>query len=212
MRLGGKELPLPKEALAGVKEVSERERERVTISRQCSPSSKRNLKLSGSQPRSRSKSSSNLSSPRSPLSPVTPKIISREDEFREVFRRFDGDNDGKISAVELRAYFASIGEYMSHEEAQGVIDDLDMDGDNLINFQDFLRLMKQEGQDEDLKAAFEMFEFEKGSGRITPRSLQRVLSRLGDSKSYDECVAMIQVYDTDGNGALDFHEFHQMMG
>jgi hypothetical protein len=27
-------------------------------------------------------------------------------------------NDGETSAVELREYFGSIGEYMSHEEAQ----------------------------------------------------------------------------------------------
>ncbi|XP_059624688.1 probable calcium-binding protein CML41 [Cornus florida] len=179
------------------------------------------LKLS-TLPRLRSKSSSTLSSPSSSnTSPITPKsTASWEDELREVFRHFDRDNDGKISAIELRAYFGSVGEYMSHEEAQGVIDDLDTDGDSSIDFQDFMRLMKREGgggcgcgggDQDDLKAAFEMFEFEKGSGYITPKSLQRVLNRLGDSKSYDECVAMIQVFDTDGNGELDFHEFRQMM-
>lgn len=141
---------------------------------------------------------------------------TREEELKEVFRHFDGDSDGKISAVELRAYFASIGEYMSHEEARGVIEDLDADGDNLMDFGDFLRLMKKEGKgdgdgDEDIKAAFEMFEFGKGSGRITSKSLQRVLSRFGDEKSQDECEAMIRAYDADGNGELDFHEFSQMM-
>ncbi|KAL6993638.1 hypothetical protein U1Q18_011750 [Sarracenia purpurea var. burkii] len=149
------------------------------------------------------------------MTPVTPKVNSREDELREVFRRFDGNKDGKISAAELRAYFASVGEYMSHEEAQGVIEDLDTDGDNLIDFGDFLRFMKMEGageeEEDDVKAAFEVFEFEKGSGRITPKSLQRVLSRLGDVKSHDECAAMIQVFDTDGDGELDFHEFNRMM-
>lgn len=113
--------------------------------------------------------------------------------------------------MELRAYFSSIGEYMSYEEAQGVIEDLDTDGDNLIDFGDFMRMMTREGEHEDLKAAFEMFEFQKGSGRITAKSLQRVLSRLGDMKSHDECVAMIQEFDTDGNGELDFYEFNQMM-
>ncbi|KAL3525765.1 hypothetical protein ACH5RR_014137 [Cinchona calisaya] len=168
----------------------------------------------------RLKSNSNSSSPRTPRSPsVTSRkssnsIRSKEDEYQKVFRRFDFDHDGKISAFELRAYFGSIGEYMSHEEAQAVISDLDTDGDNLIDFQDFLRLMKKEGDqddDEDLKAAFEMFEFQKGSGRITAKSLQKVLSRLGDTKSYDDCVAMIEVYDTDGKGELDFQQFQQMM-
>lgn len=136
-----------------------------------------------------------------------------QDELREVFRRFDGDGDGMISAIELRSYFASIGEYMSHEDAQIVIDDVDTDGDNLIDFGDFVKLMKREGRDddEDLKAAFGIFEVEKGSGRINPKSLQRVLGRLGDSRTYDECAAMIQAFDVDGSGELDFHEFQQMM-
>ncbi|XWS33715.1 hypothetical protein CRYUN_Cryun22dG0107200 [Craigia yunnanensis] len=163
--------------------------------------------------RRRSKSSSTLSSPRSsPTSPHrTPRRTKKEDELKEVFRYFDGDGDGKISALELRAYFGSIGEYMSHEDAQGVINDLDSDGDSMLDYQDFLKLMKREAGDDDLKKAFEMFELDKDSGCITPEGLQRMLSRLGDAKSYDECVAMIKVYDIDGNGVLDFHEFNQMM-
>lgn len=195
--------------------------------------SNKSLKLSLHSFRSSKYSSSsyNLSSP-SPRSPISPNVTlapkfntssnKRDDILNQVFCRFDGNNDGKISALELRSYFASIGEYMSHEEAQGVIDDTDSDGDNLIDFQDFKRLMtmrkgEDEGdeiiseEDEDVKAAFEMFEMEKGCGRITPKSLQRMLSRLGEPKSYDECVTMIQVFDANGDGELDFNEFNQMM-
>ncbi|KAJ9170815.1 hypothetical protein P3X46_018889 [Hevea brasiliensis] len=165
--------------------------------------------------RCRSKSSSTLSSPSSPMSPCTvpQNNYSKENELKEVFRHFDSDGDEKISALELRSYFGSIGEYMSYEEAQAVIEDLDSDGDKLLDFKDFLRLMKREANEEDadLKKAFEMFEMEKGSGCITPKGLQRMLHRLGDAKSYDECVAMIHVFDTDGNGVLDFQEFQQMM-
>ncbi|KAK9231119.1 hypothetical protein WN943_021351 [Citrus x changshan-huyou] len=170
--------------------------------------------------RSKSKSSSSssttttLSSPNSSLSACEPKKITKEDELKQVFRHFDGDGDGKISALELRAYFGSIGEYMSYEEARAAIDDFDTDGDSLLDFQDFTRMLlkddRGDGDDEDLKKAFEMFELEK-KGCITPKGLQRMLNRLGDSKSYDECVAMIQVFDTDGNGVLDYHEFSQMM-
>lgn len=129
-----------------------------------------------------------------------------------MFRYFDMDNDGKISALELRRYFNSIGEILSQEEAQEVIDELDSDNDGMLVFEDFVKLMEsKDGADEDLKKVFEMFEHEKGSGRITPKGLQRALTRLGDSKSFKECKAMIQVYDADGDGELDFNEFHQMM-
>ncbi|KAM7251319.1 hypothetical protein ACFE04_023202 [Oxalis oulophora] len=175
------------------------------------------LRLNLHRLRSKSSSNSTLSSPRSPL-PMKPKY-SREDELKEVFRYFDSDGDEKISAVELRAYFGSIGEYMSTEEAQSAIDDLDSDGDKLLDFKDFLKLMKMNNNnsnidhhiDEDLKNAFEMFEFEE-KGCITPKGLKRMLNRLGDDKiSLDDCVAMIRFFDIDGNGVLDFHEFHQMM-
>ncbi|KAF8410630.1 hypothetical protein HHK36_003162 [Tetracentron sinense] len=147
----------------------------------------------------------------SPVSPPTPKDDTRKDVLREVFRYFDGDGDGKISSLELREYFASIGEYMSHDAAQGVISDLDMDGDNLLDFEEFVRLMERDGGDDDIRNAFEMFEVDKGSGCITPKGLQQMLNRLGDTKSYEECVAMIRIFDLDGNGVLDFHEFNQMM-
>ncbi|KAJ6420009.1 hypothetical protein OIU84_030016 [Salix udensis] len=171
--------------------------------------SNKSLKLS--LHRRRSKSSSTPSSPNSPRTPK--KDSTREDELRQVFRCFDSDGDGRISALELRAYFGSIGEYMSHEEASLAIHDLDADQDNLLDFQDFSRFMKREASDndEDIKMAFGMFEMEKGSGCITPKGLQRMLRRLGDAKSYDECVAMIQAFDIDGNGVLDFYEFNQMM-
>ncbi|KAJ1415269.1 EF-Hand 1, calcium-binding site [Sesbania bispinosa] len=166
-----------------------------------------------SRSRSNSRSSNSLSSPIS-SSCTTPRSSNREDELREVYRHFDGDGDGKISASELRSYFGSIGEYWSHEEAQGLILDLDSDGDNLLDFQDFTKLMnniRNDEEDEDLRKAFEMFVWEKGSSCITPKGLQQMFHRLGDDKSYDDCVAMIDAFDIDHNGVLDFNEFHQMM-
>ncbi|KAK9285958.1 hypothetical protein L1049_025160 [Liquidambar formosana] len=161
-------------------------------------------RFSSSPPRS--------SPPRSPTSStLAPKLANSEDELKDVFRCFDGNGDGKISALELRKYFASIGEFMSHEEAQGMIDDFDTDKDGLLDFTDFVRVMKRKDGDEDLRLAFEMFEVKKGSGCITPKGLQRMLKRLGDKRSYEDCVAMIQAFDIDGNGVLDFQEFRQMM-
>ena len=84
----------------------------------------KSLKLSFN--RRKFKSSSSISSPGSPMSPrYNPRNSSREDELRQVFRYFDENGDGKISALELRSYFGSVGEYMSHEEAEEVIKEAD---------------------------------------------------------------------------------------
>ncbi|KAK9270201.1 hypothetical protein L1049_025777 [Liquidambar formosana] len=164
--------------------------------------------LKQSFPRLHSKSKSSSPSP----TPLTPQNSTKEDELRKVFRYFDSDGDGKISSEELRTYFTSLGESMSQDEAKRVIGDFDINGDNLLEFQEFVQLMEQDSEaNDDLKRAFEMFEVDKGSGCITPKGLQLMFNRLGDTKSHEECVAMIRVFDLDGNGVLDFHEFQQMM-
>ncbi|XP_061370695.1 probable calcium-binding protein CML41 [Gastrolobium bilobum] len=137
-----------------------------------------------------------------------------DDKLKDVFDHLDVDRDGKISSKELMDYFASVGESVNHKVAKSVINEFDSDGDELLDFGDFVRLMKQEdnGELEDiLRSAFEMFEVEKGCGCITPKGLQQMLRQLGDVKSHDECAVMIRAFDLDGNGFLDFHEFQLMM-
>ncbi|XP_042374455.1 putative calcium-binding protein CML19 [Zingiber officinale] len=136
----------------------------------------------------------------------------RVQELLEVFQHFDRDGDGKISAAELLEFFVSIGEAMGEEEAAGAVAELDMDGDGKLDFGDFARMMVEGAEEEEeMRRAFGAFESVKGSGRIDVAGLQRTLSRLGEDRSVAECEAMIQAYDLDGDGELDFREFNLMM-
>uniref|UniRef100_A0A1J3F0M4 Putative calcium-binding protein CML41 n=1 Tax=Noccaea caerulescens TaxID=107243 RepID=A0A1J3F0M4_NOCCA len=179
---------------------------------------KLNLSFQNRRGSPKSNFSSTLTSPRSNTDDNSnTKNHHSDDELRRVFSHFDVDGDGKISAFELRDYFGSVGEYISHEAAQEAINEVDTDADGSLGFEDFLGLMTRRDLDGngdgggELKTAFEMFEVEKGSGCITPKGLQKMLAKLGESRTYGECEAMIRFYDIDGNGVLDFHEFRQMM-
>lgn len=142
-------------------------------------------------------------------------IAKEDDKLKQVFDHLDVDKDGKISSKELMDYFASTGDSVSHEVAKSVVNEFDSDGDGLLDFGDFDRLMRQDDKGElegVLRSAFEMFEVEIGRGCITPKGLQHMLRQLlGEVKSHDECAAMIRAFDLDGNGFLDFHEFQRMM-
>ena len=59
--------------------------------------------------------------------------------------------------------------------------------------------------------AFKMYEEKEGSGCITPKSLRRMLSKLGESRTVNDCKVMIARFDVNGDGVLNFEEFRIMM-
>nr|XP_025617274.1 uncharacterized protein LOC112709602 [Arachis hypogaea] len=82
---------------------------------------------------------------------------------------------------------------------------LNSDGDHLLDFQDFIKFMTI-NKDDDLRKAFEMFVWEKenteassSSSAITLKGLQRMLQQRSLESSYDDCIAMIVVFDINPN-------------
>ena len=67
---------------------------------------------------------------------------SRE-EILKAFRLFDDDETGKISFKNLKRVAKELGEVITDEELQEMIDEADRDGDGEVNEQDFLRIMKR---------------------------------------------------------------------
>ncbi|CAK7345937.1 unnamed protein product [Dovyalis caffra] len=160
-----------------------------------------------------------------PVSPPAPTNVNNStssttnvignNELQRVFNYFDEDGDGKISPAELQSCITTVGGQLSIEEAEAAVRSSDVDGDGLLGFQDFQCLMAgsvtEEEKTEELKHAFEMYETEPGSGCITPTSLKKMLSRMGESRSIKDCKAMIRAFDLNGDGVLSFHEFAVMM-
>ena len=97
-----------------------------------------------------------------------------------------------------------------------MVGSMESDGDGFLGFEEFMGWMEKETGDdqerkmEDLRKAFRMYEMD-GSGCITPKSLKRMLSRLGVSRSVEDCCVMIGQFDVNGDGVLCFDEFKLMM-
>ncbi|KAL4318286.1 hypothetical protein GQ457_18G023290 [Hibiscus cannabinus] len=135
-------------------------------------------------------------------------------EIEEVFKKFDANGDGKISALELGSILKSLGQRPSDEELDNMIREFDADGDGFIDFHEFIEL-NTNGVDyeevlENLKDAFSVYDID-GDGSISAEELHEVLQSLGDDCSMAECRKMISGVDNDGNGMIDFEEFKIMM-
>lgn len=148
--------------------------------------------------------------------PLVNSTCSASDDFNQVFNYFDENGDGKISPTELCDRMRIMGEELSLEQAEAVVQSVDSDGDGLLGFDDFLTLVDVQGEEGDgerersINEAFKVYEL-KGEGCITAKSLRKVLGLLGEHRSIEECKVMIRKFDENGDGVISYDEFRNMM-
>nr|XP_010920375.1 probable calcium-binding protein CML10 [Elaeis guineensis] len=146
----------------------------------------------------------------SSLPATTPPV---EDELERVFRLYDTNGDGKISAAELQETMAKLGHHPANDhELEMMMKEADADGDGFISLAEFKDINGAgEGVEEvDLKEAFAVFD-EDRDGKISAKELQNVLKGLGEQVTTEQCQEMIRGVDRDGDGMVSFQEFKVMM-
>ena len=79
------------------------------------------------------------------LDMMTAKMGDRDstEEIIKAFKLFDDDNTGKISFRNLKRVAKELGENISDEEIQEMIDEADRDGDGEIGQDEFIRIMSK---------------------------------------------------------------------
>lgn len=79
------------------------------------------------------------------LAVMTQKMAEKDtkEEILKAFRLFDDDETGKISFKNLKRVANELGENLTDEELQEMIDEADRDGDGEVNQEEFLRIMKK---------------------------------------------------------------------
>lgn len=177
--------------------------------------------------------STNVPSSSSPSATLTPKKESNDDEKglveqrKMLFSTFDRNRDGFITRQELRDSLWGIRIFMSEEEVDEIIARSDRNGDGMIDFAEFCKLledstmglgssnMQEEGEVVGgLKEAFDVFD-KDGDGLISVEELASVMCSLGliseGVKKFEDCKEMIRKVDMDGDGLVNFDEFKKMM-
>ena len=146
---------------------------------------------------------------------MTHEISSqKKNEYLEAFKIFDRNNDGQITHDELKLLLNNIGQKPSDSEIQDMINEIDIDGDGKINFDNFITLMEKKLRDhddeEELIETFKVFD-KDGIGFITYNNLKDVIKSLGLNYTDDEIMEMIKECDLDKDMMINYDEFTKMV-
>lgn len=79
------------------------------------------------------------------LNIMSMKMLEKDpkEEVLRAFRLFDDDETGKISFKNLKRVARELGENLTDEELQEMIDEADRDGDGEISQEEFMRIMRK---------------------------------------------------------------------
>ncbi|GFR51827.1 hypothetical protein Agub_g14290 [Astrephomene gubernaculifera] len=130
--------------------------------------------------------------------------------LKELFKSIDADSSGTITVEEMRKALAQWGHKINEVELQQLMAIADVDGDGLIDYNEFvaatMHLSKLE-KEELLQTAFKQID-KDGSGTISVAELEVELKKFG---IYDDAKELLATADTNGDGQIDYLEFCSML-
>lgn len=147
-----------------------------------------------------------------------PKLSDEEiAELRGAFTLFDLDGGGDIDASELGTVMRSLGANPSDAEVKAMIAAVDANGNDSIEFPEFVELMARKLHvtdcEEELKEAFQVFD-DQSRGYIGPGELRLIVASLTEGAlSGEECDEIVQIacYEDGCDGRVRFDRFAALM-
>merc|ERR1712142_103639 len=134
--------------------------------------------------------------------------------FKNAFSHFDRHQSGVIRAKLLGSVLRKLGQNPTEADLQDMINEVDKDGTGFIEFPQFLYMMAKKENDEDaeeeIREAFKVFDGD-GNGFINRMELRHVMMNLGEKMTEEECDALVDEADVDGDGCINYEEFYGMM-
>ena len=123
---------------------------------------------------------------------------------------------GTIEASELKHVMKELGDKPTDEEIQDMINLVDENGDNEIDFDEFLTLMRlrmgDSGEDaeQNLRDVFDIFDAD-GSGYIDRNEMRVLMKKLAQDLTEEEITQIMEEVDQDGDNQISFEEFRTLV-
>ena len=135
-------------------------------------------------------------------------------EIKKAFDMFDIDNTGTINPMDLKNTLEVQGYETKNSAVYRMINEIDVDNTEKVNFGEFLDLMASEGFDntsvDEIRKLFNIFDIDK-TGYIEVKNLKRIARELGESLDEQEIIEIITKSDLDGDGVVSFQDFYNIM-
>ncbi|XP_018575233.1 troponin C-like [Anoplophora glabripennis] len=139
--------------------------------------------------------------------------------LKQIFDSFDLEKRGEINVDMIGQILDMLGHQLTGEELQGIVREIDEDGNGVMNFEEFAnlsaRFLVEEEEDteailRELKDAFRLYD-KDGLGYIGVDLLRDILKELEPTLKPSDLNEMIKEIDTDNSGTVDWEEFKAMM-
>lgn len=132
------------------------------------------------------------------------------EEYKDAFSLFDRDNNGIITTRELSAIMRSLGFNPTEEELQTMINNVDYDGNGVIDFPEFVKLMedqkKPDEREADMMLAFRIFDADN-KGYIESAELRYIILNMDNKIPQDELDELISIADLGRDRKITYQEF-----
>ena len=128
------------------------------------------------------------------------------------FNLFDGGKKGKLKQDDFIKVFKQMGIKLSDENMKEMMSSFDSEEDiNITNFVSFInKRMKNIESEEEILEVFKIFD-KRGSGKVSIGDIRSVLDDIDESISQQELEDLMDTWDKDKDGYLDYLEFKEMM-
>ena len=142
--------------------------------------------------------------------------ISKEkvEELRGIFKTFDDDDSGNITAQEFQYALTKMNVFLPKDTVKEMIWEYDTDGDCNLDFDEFLKLISRldprVGQEIEINKAFKLFDKDH-DGFISRLEIVDALTHFGINASDDDVEMIFSITDDNNDGKISHLEFRNIL-